>query len=462
MFSRKGQIPAFVGTFQMDFHPDGRLKRLASEQGNLADGALALQALQAHLASQQAASATPAPTPAPIPLKSSILLSKAIEDFKLDMFRIVPKTGRAQKGWDSAKAALERPPHLQTLLDLLGDGEMSAIDRITTEDAWHRLQMLPPNWRKSPATKALTIQEIVEKQSQALEKYKTMMTGLAQDERESIDRDIYVKMLGESTCNNYVWTWGDFFEWCVRKEYVSRNHAEGLAIARDKTTSFRRGYTLDELKILFESPYYAKHQYDDPYKYWVPMLMLYSGGRLNEFCQLCVTDIVTVEDIPCILIRADEFSGQRLKNAESKRSIPIHSQLINAGFLDYVETMRLEKSRKLFPTLDKGKEKHSKLAGNWFNRHLATEKIKVRGLDNHSFRHTAISTWLNAKVSERLAAAIAGQGYGGEASEEEKNKGVTYDIYGKVKMTTLQPVVEMLEFGLKHPLFKMPVGKLRQ
>jgi len=116
--------------------------------------------------------------------------------------------------------------------------------------------------------------------------------------------------------------------------------------------------------------------------------------------------------------------------------------------------MRKQKSRRLFPELDTGGEKSSKYLGNWWGRYLKKVGVKERGIDAHSFRHTAVKVWLNAEVDERWAAAICGQGY---KSDEKKEKAVTYSIYGRLPAPgVLKPFVEMLDFNLDHPAFRQP------
>jgi hypothetical protein len=52
---------------------------------------------------------------------------------------------------------------------------------------------------------------------------------------------------------------------------------------------------------------------------------------------------------PYIHIAANE--QRRIKNAQSKRSIPIHPELLRLGFLDYVRKIRALGYKLLFPGL---------------------------------------------------------------------------------------------------------------
>jgi integrase len=453
-----------LGTYSVSLYDDGRVKKIKSDPNNPEDGRLALEAalkIVAATASTPLSSPAPGHVSAPAPAPVGPTLSAAIKSFLDLMFTPLPKTSKPVEGWDSTKAQIERPHHLDVLLELVGDKPMREIDHDAVVDAKNRLLMLPPNASKSPRFRDKTLAEIVAQQSAALEMYRTKRDSLPKSERYTIVQAEYVRLLAASTVNNYFWTWSEFFGWAARKQFASRNHAEALNLPRDKTRSGRRAFTADEYRTIFESDFYKNADYDMPAKYWVPLLLLYSGGRLNEFCQLVVDDIAVEDGIPCILIFDDEADRQQLKNNESRRQIPIHSKIIGAGFIEYVDAMRAAGSRKLFPELDTGDEKHSKYIGNWHGRYL--EKIGVKsgvGIDAHSYRHAAIKRWLNAKVDEKWAAAICGQGYGDDDDEPKKQKkaaGVTFSVYGRLPApSVLLPYVEMLDWGLTHPRFVMP------
>lgn len=89
-----------------------------------------------------------------------------------------------------------------------------------------------------------------------------------------------------------------------------------------------------------------------PYQFWLPLLGLYTGGRLNELCQLDTEDVVKTQDgIWTISIMDDALDKplpKSLKNQSSRRVLPIHSALIGMGFMDFVEHAIQEGREKLF------------------------------------------------------------------------------------------------------------------
>lgn len=81
-----------------------------------------------------------------------------------------------------------------------------------------------------------------------------------------------------------------------------------------------------------------------PYKFFIPALALFHGLRMNEACQLQLEDIVQVDGMPCIRV---ESSGKTVGDTKS-RTIPIHSVILQLGFLKFIEEV---KSGSLWPEL---------------------------------------------------------------------------------------------------------------
>jgi integrase len=78
------------------------------------------------------------------------------------------------------------------------------------------------------------------------------------------------------------------------------------------------------------------------------LMGLMTGPRLNELCQLHLSDLQVVDGIHCINIQ-DEEEGQRLKNRNAKRLVPIHDKLIEVGLIRYVERLRARGRKTAVP-----------------------------------------------------------------------------------------------------------------
>ena len=72
--------------------------------------------------------------------------------------------------------------------------------------------------------------------------------------------------------------------------------------------------------------------------YWGALIAVYTGARRNEIAGLLPEDVkqdkatgIWYFDI------TDEEEGKALKTSAAKRIVPVHSHLINLGFLDFLE-----------------------------------------------------------------------------------------------------------------------------
>ena len=111
------------------------------------------------------------------------------------------------------------------------------------------------------------------------------------------------------------------------------------------TTGYKP-FTDDELKAIFKLELLTKAQ--RPADFWLPMLGLFTGGRIAELCQLDVADIQQHGGIWAISINSD--GDKSLKSLAARRIIPVHQTLIDCGFLDYVKDASRH-GTKLFPYL---------------------------------------------------------------------------------------------------------------
>ena len=122
--------------------------------------------------------------------------------------------------------------------------------------------------------------------------------------------------------------------------------------------SVEKAFSSTDLEAIFSGYLYTGNEIGSskgvfPYQFWLPLLGLYTGGRLNELCQLDTEDIcqqstsgicsINVMDDP-----QDKPLPKFLKNQSSRRILPIHSDLVRIGFLDFVTQARKEGREKLF------------------------------------------------------------------------------------------------------------------
>ncbi|CAJ1839478.1 tyrosine-type recombinase/integrase [Aeromonas veronii] len=222
-----------------------------------------------------------------------------------------------------------------------------------------------------------------------------------------------------TTINKYIQKLSLLFSWLSDHTEQTTDIFKGLKLKRVKEVNVRTGYTDPELK-LFDS--WAKEQ--EPWRMFIAMIGRYHGLRSNEACQLYSDDIEQVNAVWCFNIRATR-DDQSLKTEASQRLVPIHSKLIDGGFLDFVAS---RKGGRLFKELPYRSNCYSHLFGQWFSRNRPVNK------DFHSLRHTVASKLKAAGIPLQYAAAILGH----------TNKAISYDRYGgDVPLDKLKEALEI-------------------
>ncbi len=198
-------------------------------------------------------------------------------------------------------------------------------------------------------------------------------------------------------------------------ELTNRNVWNGIDISF-KTTKRRRPWTDEELITLFSQPLFTEKKLPKNKKaggwaaYWVPLIAVFSGARVSEICQLTADDIDTNTSHPTIKIRS-RSEDQRLKTVNAERDIPIHPQLIELGFLKYVEQIKsAPAANNLWPALPKRNERSGGYFSQWFGEYLKT--IQLNGeVDFHSFRHTVRTQLVLKGVSEIVIDRLLGHSH---------------------------------------------------
>lgn len=208
----------------------------------------------------------------------------------------------------------------------------------------------------------------------------------------------------------------------VNEGLLENNVASPIKVRGSKNSIIQR--------VCFSSEDIAKIFNSEPmdikdYRFWIAYIGLYTGARLEEIGQLLKSDIKQESGVYYFDINKNE--GKKLKTKTSVRKIPVHKRLIDAGFLDYINS---NKSEKLFPELKAGTSgRLTKGYSQWFARHLQKAGICDSSKVFHSFRHGFKEACRNAEIPEEISDLLTGhsngsvgRGYGAGHRIEVLNK----------------------------------------
>lgn len=226
-------------------------------------------------------------------------------------------------------------------------------------------------------------------------------------------------VISEKTQTHYLEEWNVFFNWAVDCGYMAANPARRMRKKQDLAdlTEERPPFTDKELKLIFTDLGKTKlPNGPKSFRYWIPLIGLYQGMRLNEICQLYLDDILVVDGLPCIRIQANRQRKQKVKNSSSIRTIPIHSTLLKLGFLDYCIRRMRQKSRKndqLFEELTQTESGYQRKMQR-FNARIHENLGIAEKKTFHSFRHNFDSELSNLEPNKFLIQCLDGHARPGE------------------------------------------------
>lgn len=214
------------------------------------------------------------------------------------------------------------------------------------------------------------------------------------------------KGLAVLTLNKYLQTYSSFFRWLKTHGYIQINPFEGMALKEHRRAQDqRKAFPVSCIgKVLGRCSEVSNGCFGREYYKYVPLIAAYSGMRLNEICQLFKEDIQLIDNQWCIAI-TDSGEGQRLKTSSSKRLIPVHDEIIQSGFFEYIEK---NGSDRCFPELTPSRDGYGKNASRWFNERLMKKHFPELGCVFHSFRHTVADVMMKSDVDKGIAKAILG------------------------------------------------------
>jgi hypothetical protein len=162
-------------------------------------------------------------------------------------------------------------------------------------------------------------------------------------------RDTLKERVGHNTVNTKLRYLGGFFQWAAKHHYIPKGSSptDGIAYEGVKAEHYKP-FTDEELKKLF-CPAFAQQKSKHPGRYWLKLILAYVGALSGEIGQLAVSDVQCIEGVWFFAVAPDQERGTRLKNEYRTRHIPVHSDLIKLGLLEYVEQRKVTGDVLLLP-----------------------------------------------------------------------------------------------------------------
>ncbi|MGW9822190.1 integrase [Methylorubrum extorquens] len=185
------------------------------------------------------------------------------------------------------------------------------------------------------------------------------------------------------------------------------NPARGLSLDEPRIVGQReRTFREHEITAILRAASAVVQEHDNiarsAARRWCPWLAAYSGARIAELTSLVRQDVRIDGGIPVMDLR--------ITKTGEPRTVPLHNDLIEQGFLRFVEASEVG---PLFFDFKRHKanaetspaEQQAKAVAKWVR---ATVKLDPGVDPNHGWRHTFKTRALGAGIEERLRDAITG------------------------------------------------------
>ncbi len=330
-----------------------------------------------------------------------VTVAEAIDEFK------------EARGRDGVEDIEKRYGHLfRAIAEIVGDDR--PIRSITDRDAAGVLDLLrqvPANASKLyPGKKLKAAIKLAAAERQANER--------VIEKGETPKRK--VAAMTPNTVRSYIVNGSALWNFSADRGWVERNVFQPL-IPSKRPSVKRRGFKDDELTAVFAHIAERRDSHTD--YFWITSVLMYSGARMNEICQLLPGDVKDADGVAYIDLTEFDENGERdaskrLKTVHSFRAVPIHPELITAGFLDFVAQRRAEGAERLFPTCDQHNPsgRYSHEFSKWFRRMRIAAGVDGKATVGHSFRHGFREHGRRAGLSDEVIDALGGWKPGSEGA----------------------------------------------
>ena len=328
---------------------------------------------------------------------------------------------------------------LRRFIEICGDRPAAEYGRADITRFLSTMRCMPAVYGRSPKDKDASIADLI-----------------ARAERSG------GKRLSDKTVKRHKSAIAQFLQFAVDHGHLTVSaHTDLLGKHRFRTEEGARDqrdvWTPEELKALFGSPIWtgchpyfraeAGNEIIRDAKFWLPLLALFQGARLEEFADLYRRDVIcdngiwavnitpSVADLAGAAAEGEKTAGKhkrRLKTANAKRTVALHPEIIKIGFIAYVEATAPNPADPLFPDIEpQGKDgKRGPRITRWFGEYRKKLNLFRPGVAMHAFRHGAntrlrdmITDWQQERHLNYMFGHATGAGQGAE--RYDKGPGLT-------------------------------------
>ncbi|MEP4035876.1 tyrosine-type recombinase/integrase [Pseudophaeobacter sp.] len=327
------------------------------------------------------------------------------------------------------------------------DGEWTAFNNM--------LFKLQSNLGKPPLHKEQHCFEIIEreKKKKARELCKAEITikkeRVDKDDAEALREKARFKKVAPRTVQRHQGNLRSALNHAVKLGVISHNSYKSFVLSEKAIDELRnarpetsRMLWLDEFKDLLGKDKWTseKTEIDDPLC-WGPIIARLHGLRSEEILQLKPKNVRSDDGL--LFFDIERGTGQSAKSNNARRFVPIHSQLLELGFMELVERQKNHGKRRVFDKVARSESSKKTFTATFtkkFTYYRKTRKIYEQRLDFHALRTTFNSRTVGYAIPDTASRYMMGH--------KNEDVGIVNYLPEGFPLKTLKSLIELEQIDL--------------
>lgn len=345
------------------------------------------------------------------------------------------------------------------IANFFGDRCVSDLTKADCQGFLNFLRTIPTNHGKSPRLRHLPLADII-KQADEHDKALIASAQKAADEknRKAGKKPVKLKRsdikgltprLTGRTVQRHQGTLASVLDHAVEIGLIPSHDFRGFVL-KDKTVALLKAAGPDTSRLLWGSEFgdlLATKKWNSPKTriddegYWAPLIARLHGMRSEEILQLHVANIRILDGVAFFDIV--QGTGQSLKSNNARRMVPIHSQLLELGFMELIEYQRRNGEKRLFPRATRSQTAKLSYSANFtkrFANYRKTNGVYNERMDFHALRTTFNSDAVAARMPDTARRYIMGH--------QNPDVGITNYLPEGFPLATLKELIEHRQYDL--------------
>lgn len=350
-----------------------------------------------------------------VALLSSLSMNN-FNKYKIDLEKGLLETDGTPEDHQRAMSALELLAHMKTL------SKPSPTPQLIEENAVEGVLV-------APRDKGISLQDLVE-QFFKLRSHLSQATAIAYrnvvKELEQFTKIKYAKIIRPADINrfqNYLAEKNNtprtidnkttflksIFNFAVDRQYIDKNPVVSKPLMTKKQREKEQWaiFENDEIRLIYDSEYFFTQKEKDPDYYYVLLLTVFTGCRVDEVTTLKKEDFKVSDN------GINYFHIRDSKTLAGVRKVPIYDELWKA-FKPFFDS----KTDKIFKYREIDGKGAGNAVGKKFSRHMGLVKVTREKLVFHSLRKFLNNTFKNERVPKDVRCQFVGHEYGNDTNGE--------------------------------------------